>query len=193
MIKSRQMRGRFGFGLLVAAALGLAGAVAPAHAQSPATGGDVERFGDWGKRCQTNEQNGQEVCHAFIAIAIEGDQAGATGEAASQPQRILYLAIGYVPGGNGKMFGFAVTPLGTVLPSGIQVTVEGSSAKETGTFVACLPVGCQAEFAMPKAFIDAMKAGSTAQATYALMGPGQVTVPISLSGITAALDSLPNS
>jgi invasion protein IalB len=88
--------------------------------------------------------------------------------------------------------GFNVlTPLGTLLPPGLVVQIDGSEQRQY-PFSWCDPAGCFARFAVDEATVEAMKRGSVATLTlFSVQAPGEpVVLEVSLSGFTAAFDSL---
>jgi invasion protein IalB len=84
-----------------------------------------------------------------------------------------------------------VTPLGTLLTTGDVVQVD-SGEKRQYPFAWCSQVGCFARFGLDRPALDAMKRGNAANVTLVSVGaPEQpVTLALSLSGFTAAYDSL---
>jgi invasion protein IalB len=88
--------------------------------------------------------------------------------------------------------GFNVlTPLGTLLPPGLVLQIEGAEQRQY-PFSWCDPAGCFARFAVDDTAVAAMKRGSAARMTlFAVQSPGEpVVLQVSLSGFTAAFDSL---
>ena len=173
-------------GVSLAAAIAVT-AFAPAQAQG--AGGDgakVQNFGTWSSRCETND-TGAEQCHAYVAVGVNDD--------GGQQQRILYIGIGYGKrdadnDGKNDLFMFAITPLGTLLPTGISWDIDGKTNFDQG-FLYCLPGGCQTEILLTEERVNAIKAGSQMNVDFRLVARGDVKVPVKLDGVSKAIDSLP--
>lgn len=84
-----------------------------------------------------------------------------------------------------------VTPLGTLLTAGLVLQVDSGEARQY-PFSWCVQIGCFSRFGFDDASVAAMKRGSTAQMRLAsIAAPEQpLTLDVSLSGFTAAFDSL---
>lgn len=82
-----------------------------------------------------------------------------------------------------------MTPLGSILPAGVSVSVDGSEPR-TGLFEICLPQGCIVEDPMSEEFLGRLKSGVTARMTFGVIQQGEVNVDISLNGFTAAFAAL---
>jgi invasion protein IalB len=84
-----------------------------------------------------------------------------------------------------------VTPLGTLLPQGVVVQIDAGEQRQY-PFAWCSQVGCFARFGLARASIDAMKRGNAGKLTlHAVAAPERpVTLALSLTGFTAAYDSL---
>ena len=84
-----------------------------------------------------------------------------------------------------------VTPLGTLLPSGVVLQVD-TGEKRQYPFAWCSQVGCFARFGLDEPAVAAMKRGKGGKITLVSIGkPDQpVMLDLSLTGFTAAFDSL---
>jgi invasion protein IalB len=84
-----------------------------------------------------------------------------------------------------------VTPLGTLLPAGLVVQINGGEARQY-PFTFCSQVGCFAQLAFTQETISAMRRGRVAQLTLAsVAAPSDpVELEVSLIGFTAAFNSL---
>ena len=84
-----------------------------------------------------------------------------------------------------------VTPLGTLLPSGVVLQVDGGERRQY-PFAWCSQVGCFARFGLDEPGIAGMKRGNGGKITLVSVGkPEQpVTLDLSLTGFTAAYDAL---
>ncbi|MFN3933575.1 invasion associated locus B family protein [Parvibaculum sp.] len=173
-------------GVSLAAAIAIT-AFSPAQAQEAVgEGAKVQKFGTWSSRCEKTNA-GVEQCHAFTAIGVN-DESG-------QQQRVLYLGIGYGKrdtdnDGKNDLFMFAITPLGTLLPSGIAWQIDGKNGFNQ-QFLYCLPGGCQTEILLTEERVKAIKAGSEMEVAFRLVTRGEVKIPVKLDGVSKAIDSLP--
>ena len=159
----------------------LAAEPAPAPAAQEAPKPVVKRFDVWSTRCDANPKDTkQKDCHAFVDVRI--------GE---QKERILYLGVGDIPKKtDGSLFIFAITPLGTILPPGIGVQIDGKT-KFGGPFLFCVPVGCQAEAPLTAEQAKALKSGKQIEVVFKHAREGDVKIPIKLDGFSKAVADLP--
>jgi invasion protein IalB len=84
-----------------------------------------------------------------------------------------------------------VTPLGTLLPAGLVLQIDSGERRQY-PFSWCSQVGCFARFGLDDTSINALKRGGTGRVTLVSVGAPEtpVTLDVSLSGFTAAYDSL---
>jgi invasion protein IalB len=84
-----------------------------------------------------------------------------------------------------------VAPLGTLLTAGVVVQVDGGERRQY-PFAWCSQVGCFARFGLTQPSVDGMKRGKGGTITLVSITAPQspVTVDLSLTGFTAAYDSL---
>jgi invasion protein IalB len=80
-------------------------------------------------------------------------------------------------------------PLGVNLENGLPLSVDGD-APVALVYVLCLKDGCLAQHELGPDLLDRMKKGTIANVTVTPLGGQPVTVPVSLSGFTAALGDL---
>lgn len=93
---------------------------------------------------------------------------------------------------DGKTFPAAIqitTPLGTILPAGVTVTVDAGEPR-TGVFEVCVPNGCIIRDPMSEEFLANLKAGKVAKMTFNALQLGTLNVDISLKGFTKAFNAL---
>jgi invasion protein IalB len=101
---------------------------------------------------------------------------------------VMQIAIGYLP--EQKLPVAAVTlPLGIWLPPGLQLQVDSGKTGRVPVDT-CIPGGCRAGVELDEQFLASMKKGSELNITFGGGTRQPVTVPVSLKGFTAALDSL---
>jgi invasion protein IalB len=137
----------------------------------------TEKFGDWEKRCIPS--TGACVIN-FLARDTEQNP-------------VAEINIQKLPSGSQAIAGATViSPLGTLLTSGIRVQVDGGRALQY-PFIWCTQQGCFSRFGLTKESLDSFKFGAIATITiFALANQDTpVLLNISLNGFTAAYDSLP--
>lgn len=142
----------------------------------------IERFGNWAGRCQdvpTDENGGtQKVCNVFVDIRSEENKE----------VRILSVAIGEAAK-EGQLGAVVMTPLGSVLPQGVAVKVD-ENEQFGGQYLFCRASGCEAHMGLSAEHIRQMRAGSEMKVGFIHVQGGKIEVPVSLTGISAALDWL---
>lgn len=151
-----------------------------AGAGDPAAGELTEivrdTFDDWEVRCLASG----EECFMYQLALDENDNP------------VAEVSLVKLPAGSGASAGATVvTPLGTLLTSGVTLQVDDGEQRQY-PFNWCSQVGCFSRFGLDDGSVAAMKAGNTAQMTMASIGAPEapITVPVSLMGFTAAYDSL---
>ncbi|MGR3436424.1 MAG: invasion associated locus B family protein [Shimia sp.] len=134
-------------------------------------------FQDWNIACVVLEE--AEAC------SMQQTLTDSEGNPVAEMQLVPVLAEGPAIAGAD-----VTTPLGTDLRSGIVITVDDGAARRF-PFATCVQIGCIAQFGLTEGDIASMKRG--AQAIMRILPVGQpqpVELPMSLSGFTAAYDSL---
>ncbi|MEQ9144837.1 MAG: invasion associated locus B family protein [Parvibaculaceae bacterium] len=167
-------------GLMAALAFaGLLSGIAPAaYAEGPTPGAVApvtQSFGAWQGRCEQN-QAGTETC--TIAFEVKSEQS---------QQTVLFFGIGKRPGEG--HFSFILLPLGVALPVGVQISVDGTELARI-PYQVCIPSGCQAGFGPTDEFLQKIKAGNEMTISVVDIRQGAITLNVSLSGVTAALNWL---
>ncbi len=81
-------------------------------------------------------------------------------------------------------------PLGVFLPTGIQLKVDKGDEAARAPFVQCIKDGCQARVALDGALMDKMKGGKRLRVAFFTPQKKELAFPISLSGFTAAINSI---
>ena len=156
------------------------GAGAAAGAGKPAEPEILEivrdTFGDWQIRCAPEGDN----CFMY-QLALDGQQ-----------NPVAEFSLLKLPAEAEATAGVTVvTPLGTLLPAGLVLQVDGGERRQY-PFSWCSQVGCFARFGLDDGSIDAMKRGNGGKVTLVSVSApnAPVTLDVSLSGFTAAFDSL---
>lgn len=135
-----------------------------------------ETFGDWQVRCapEINE------CYMYQLALDE----------ANNP--VAEVSFQKLPvGGEATAGATVVSPLGTLLTTGVALQVDTNPARQY-PFSWCTQIGCFARFVMTEDTIDAFKRGSSGRLSLvSVTQPDRpVTLNLSLTGFTAAYDSL---
>jgi len=159
---------------------------APAAEQDTATPGDPaapevmeivrDTFGDWEVRCAPEGED----CFMY-QLAMD-----------SQNNPVAEVSILKLPEDSEAAAGVTmVTPLGTLLQSGVVVQVDQGEARQY-PFNWCSQVGCFARFGLTQESINSMKRGNAATVMLASVAAPEtpVRLNLSLTGFTAGYDSL---
>lgn len=135
-----------------------------------------KKFKDWTVVCEKLPKSGKEVCNIFQNVLNEKKKA------------VLQVAIGYLPGMKKPQM-LLTMPLGVLLEPGLEF--KGGTAKAVRLpFKVCVANGCVAMTMLDEAMIKGMKAGSKGGVKVAIAKDKVIEIPISLSGFTAAFNSL---
>jgi invasion protein IalB len=140
---------------------------------------DGQQFKDWTIRCaKPSEEATEELCGM---VQIVTDESG--------ENPVLMAEIGYVPGEDRPIGRFTV-PLGVLLPAGMEVQVDDAEEVGRAPFTVCHPIGCIAIIRLDDKVVGMFKKGVTLKITLHSPQGQSKTVPLSLSGFTAAFNSL---
>lgn len=141
----------------------------------------AETIGDWAIRCLKVEE-GEDPCQLFQPLFD------------SNQNRVAEISMNTLPG-NGQVRAGAnlIAPLGTALGQQITITVDGGQGRRY-PFAFCAQIGCVARIGLTAQDIASYKAGAGATVALASFdAPDQlILLPLSLTGFTAAYDSLAN-
>ncbi len=135
-----------------------------------------DTFGDWEVRCAPQGED----CFMY-QLAMD-----------SQNNPVAEVSILKLPEGSEAAAGVTmVTPLGSLLQSGIVLQVDQGEARQY-PFNWCSQVGCFARFGLTQELINSMKRGRTATVMLASVAAPEapVSLNLSLTGFTAGYDSL---
>jgi len=151
---------------LLAAASQLSAAEEPKH------------YKDWGYKCETPKGFDKEICFVFQRITNKENN-----------QKIADATIAYPPKVD-KPVMVITLPLGVFLPTGIQLKVDKGDEAARAPFMQCIKDGCQARLVLDGALMNKMKAGNRLRVAFFTPQKKELAFPISLSGFTAAVNSL---
>jgi len=131
--------------------------------------------GDWQILCVLNE-NLLEEC--FAGQALDDQTSG---------QRAMTAMVMKAPDGSVALR--ITVPLGVLIPAGLNLAVDGVNVGEVG-FVACFPDGCMTQVGMSDEVLGQLKGGSQATVTVRDFDNQAISLPLSLTGFTAAFGAL---
>ena len=135
-----------------------------------------DTFGDWQVRCAPDGND----CFMY-QLAMDPEQ-----------NPVAEISLLKLPaGGEAAAGATVVTPLGTLLPPGLDLQIDSGEVRKY-PFAWCSQVGCFARFGLSTASVDAMKRGNSGKMTLVSVGAPQspLTLAVSLNGFTKAYDSL---
>lgn len=135
-----------------------------------------DTFGDWQVRCATDT----DECFMYQLALDEADNPVAEVSLLKLPA-----------GGEAAAGATVVSPLGTLLTTGVALQVDTNPAQQY-PFNWCSQVGCFARFGMTEEAINAFKRGGSGKLSLvSIAQPNRpITLNLSLTGFTAAYDSL---
>ncbi len=134
------------------------------------------KFKNWTVVCETLPQIKKEICNIFQNVTNDKKKV------------VMQVAIGYPPDSN-EAQALITLPLGVLLQPGIEF--QGGTAKAFRVpFSVCVKNGCVAIVKLNKDVIKSMKNGTKGSVKFAAAKKKVIEIPISLSGFTAAFNSL---
>lgn len=138
-----------------------------------------ESFGDWQQRCVRTE-DGNDPCQIYQLIA------DANGGSVAEITVFPIAGNAEIPAG-----ATIITPLETLLTEAVTLSVDGGQSKRY-PFTFCTSQGCISRIGLTADEISAFRAGNAVQIRIvpAVAPDQEVRVDISLTGFTAAFDSL---
>lgn len=168
-----------------------------------------KKFKDWTVECET-----VPVPQQKLDVKVEGSEAAGKGTEGAKKEEsadtaaettticqivqtltekssdrpVLQVAIGYLPDTT-KPVAAILLPLGIWLPPGVALQVDDGKTGRV-PLDTCDPGGCRAGVELDDEFLALMKAGKELNVTFGGRNRKGITVPVSLQGFTAALDSL---
>lgn len=138
-----------------------------------------ETYGDWQLQCFSSEA-GEDPCQMYQLLREEGGNP------------VAEFSLFKLPSEGQAVAGATIAvPLGTLLPQGLKISVDGGKAKNYN-YSFCSMGGCFARIGFTEADINAFKAGAAARLTLVpAQAPDQVVeIEASLSGFTAAYNEV---
>ena len=139
----------------------------------------ADTFGDWEKRC-VRAENGNDPCQMYQLI--KDGNGGSVAE----------ITVFPIPGEGDLPAGATIiTPLETLLTEAVTLSVDGGQARRY-PFTFCTSQGCVSRIGLTEEDLTAFRAGNSIEVRIvpAAAPDQEVRVGVSLSGFTAAFDSL---
>lgn len=135
-----------------------------------------DKFGDWEVRCSTQANE----CFLY-QLALDGNR-----------NPVAEVSLVKLPAGGEAVAGATVvSPLGTLLTTGVALQIDGSQARQY-PFNWCSQVGCFARFGLTQETVTGMRRGKGGKIMLVSVAQPDrpIALDLSLSGFTAAFDSL---
>ncbi|WP_205602621.1 invasion associated locus B family protein [Chelativorans alearense] len=133
-----------------------------------------EVYQDWSVACSVQEN--ARVC------SLSQDQVQQNGH------RIL--AVEMQGRADGSATATMLLPFGILLDSGVTPQIDDQPPLPLLRFRTCLPTGCLAVFSIDPPTLERMRGGTVLKLNVTTAAETQLTFPVSLSGLTAALDRM---
>lgn len=138
----------------------------------------TEDFKNWRVECAENKE-GQTMCNMFQRLMWEGEKFGALlvtvviaeSEGAKRPRMTL------------------VAPLGTFLPGGLTLQIEGEK-EFTVPFQFCAPNGCLVNLDLAEEVSEKLKKSNNLNVAYRRADGKVAKLQVSLTGFTKALETI---
>lgn len=160
--------------LLLMASMALAPASAAQDESQGSEGPDseVKRYRDWAVECR----QAAELCVMFQRQVLDNGRTlllMTVRKTTEHPEPVAILQL----------------PLGVLLQPGVSITVDGGEPREL-SYTLCNNDGCVAVFPLDGGMKEALKQGMTASVVLTTADNREITVDVSLSGFSAALNTL---
>ncbi|AZO46294.1 invasion associated locus B family protein [Mesorhizobium sp. M7D.F.Ca.US.005.01.1.1] len=133
-----------------------------------------EVYQDWSVACSVQEN--ARVC------SLSQDQVQKNG------QRLLAVEI--QRRADGSTMATLLLPFGILLDSGVALQIDDQPPQPPQRFRTCLPTGCLAVFAIDRSVLGKMRGGEVLKLNVTTDAETPLTFPVSLHGLTAALDRM---
>lgn len=144
---------------------------------------EKSEHGDWRVRCIRAQLGKEDLCEMYVVVVTPDKQPVSefTLTRISDQKEAVALAT-------------VRTPLEVLLPPGIEIQIDGKPAGRI-PYIACTPRYCQSEIRLRAKDVSAFKRGAKATLKVVVLSepPQPIDLNVSLSGFTAAFDSLPEA
>ncbi len=137
-----------------------------------------KKYKDWTIGCEKlDESSKKQLCHTFLNV---------TNKESKKP--VMQVAVGYLPGQNNPQV-LITLPLGVMLVPGLEFS-GGTMKPVRIPYSVCTPNGCTAGLILEKEMVNKLKSGDKGKVKFASVQNQVLEIPFSLSGFTAAFNSL---
>ncbi|QKC82033.1 invasion associated locus B family protein [Mesorhizobium sp. NZP2077] len=133
-----------------------------------------EVYQDWSVACSV--QDNARVC------SLSQDQVQKNG------QRLLAVEI--QRRADGSTVATLLLPFGILLDSGVTLQIDDQPPSSPQRFRTCLPTGCIAVFSIDRSVLGKLRGGEVLKLNVTTDAETPLTFPVSLHGLTAALDRM---
>lgn len=134
-------------------------------------------YGSWLAKCEQPQPDQQGGCFMIQELVLK-----------DRGQRVLQIAIGYVPGDQAPIAALSL-PLGMSLPGGVKMEVEGAPSLHFPV-ERCEPNGCRAGARLAPEFLDALGRAASMTVRFNDSRREPIAVAVSLAGFGAGLAAL---
>ncbi|WFU13313.1 invasion associated locus B family protein (plasmid) [Rhizobium sp. CB3090] len=132
-----------------------------------------ETYQDWSLACQSTPQ-------AICTVSQQQTQQNG--------QRVM--AIELRRNADGTLAGNLILPFGLALDAGVVLQIDDAAPQKPLRFSTCLPAGCLVSLGFDAKAVVALKTGTSLKVKVQGMDAKELTLPISLKGLPAAVDRL---
>jgi invasion protein IalB len=137
-----------------------------------------KKYKDWTVGCEKLDQSSKkELCHIYHNVTNKENK-----------KVMMQIAVGYLPGQDQPQV-LITLPLGIMLTPGIEFS-GGKMKAVRIPFSVCTPNGCTAGIVLEDDMIKKLKLGEKGKIKFAAVQNQVLEIPFSLSGFTAAINSL---
>lgn len=133
--------------------------------------------GDWAVECLADHESTQGECQIYQRIMTQDPDAAA-----------MVVALAWSSADNILLAQISL-PLGSDLANPPLLSIDGKAAASF-TWSRCLSSGCLIETALPDDLVAALVRGVSANFTVVQPNAGEITIPLSLAGLTEALGKI---
>ncbi|MEG9862639.1 MAG: invasion associated locus B family protein [Parvularculales bacterium] len=130
----------------------------------------------WSKECFPDSTSDRPACEIVADIYTNTDAS------------VLRIGFGFL-GGDNKTTITVITPLGTLLLSGVILQVDDVPAV-TFSYLLCTPDGCQVQARVPDALESALRTGKELKIRFFDRTSNPIDITLPLKNFGASLDSL---
>jgi len=141
----------------------------------------MQVFGDWTLRCEQlpASQEGDRICEVALPIRAQG-----------QVQPVAQIAIAQSKT-DASLLVTALLPVNIALSGPLQITGLSNESSLNLEWTRCLPIGCFASSSLSETLLSAWREGvQPLTIRYTLANTQTISLPLSLRGLSQALDAL---